>query len=58
MSDPTYQIDEIKANPVWHIAWLLSEMRNDNAPLGWSRYIADAECVLRHYDVTRKADSS
>lgn len=54
MNDPTYQQAEIEANPEWHIAWLLSEMRNDNAPIGWGAYLPDARLILQHYEVERK----
>jgi len=55
MSDPTYQRDLIDANPVWQLAFTLSEIENDNAPIGWSRYIGKAECLLAAYDITPKA---
>lgn len=43
MNDPTYVTAEIKKNPVWHAAWVLSEIYNDNAPIGWGRYISTAK---------------
>lgn len=46
MTDPTYNREEIDANPVWRAAFILSEFYNDNAPIGWSRYIRGAEAVL------------
>lgn len=46
MTDPTYNIDEIKKNPVWHVAWVLSEIQNDDAPIGWSKKIPTAEHLL------------
>lgn len=52
MPDPTYDSDAIKANPVWNLAWVLSEIQNDNAPIGWSKYIYTAECLLQTFDVT------
>lgn len=54
MSDPTYNSEEINANPVWQLAFTLSEIQNDNAPLGWSKYIWVAECLLATYEVRRK----
>jgi hypothetical protein len=54
MNDPTYQKDEIDANPVWRLAFLLSELQNDNAPIGWSNRIWIAECLLRKLDITWK----
>jgi len=54
MPDPTYALAEIEADPVWAFAFALSEVMNDTAPLGWSRYIFVAECLLERYDITRK----
>ena len=54
MTDPTYNKDEIKANPVWHVAWVLSEIQNDGAPMGWSKYIYTAECLLAAFDMKPK----
>lgn len=54
MSDPTYSKAEIEANPVWHIAWVLSEIRNDSAPLGWGSYITTAECLLDAFEIKPK----
>ena len=56
MNDPTYERDKIDADPVWQLAFILSEIRNDNAPIGWSRYITDAKCLLAHYDIKPKKD--
>jgi len=47
MSDPTYDKGIIFSNPVWKIAWVLSEAKNDNAPLGWSAYIPEAELLYK-----------
>ena len=54
MNDPTYSTEEISANPVWQLAFSLSEIENDNAPLGWSRYIFTAECLLNIYEIKKK----
>jgi hypothetical protein len=54
MNDPTYVKTEIEANPVWELAWTLSEIMNDGAPIGWSKYIFAAECLLHNYTVTRR----
>jgi hypothetical protein len=53
-ADPTYNTELIQANRLWHVAWVLSEIRNDSAPIGWSRYISDAECLLAAFDMTPK----
>lgn len=54
MQDRTYNRNEIDANPVWELAFTISEIHNDNAPIGWSRYIPLAESLLHHYDIKRK----
>ena len=54
MNDPTYIMEEIKANLVWYIAWILSEHYNDNAPLGWSKYIPAANSIVSTFDVKVK----
>ena len=45
MSDPTYDREVIKADPVWEAAFIMSEMLNDNAPIGWGEYIEAARMV-------------
>jgi hypothetical protein len=55
MSDPTYDRKAIEANPEWQLAFSLSEIENDNAPIGWSRYIGTAKCLLANYNIKRKA---
>lgn len=46
-NDPTYVREEIDKNRVWRLAYLLSELDNDAAPLGWSDYIKPAELLIR-----------
>ncbi len=53
-NDPTYDKREIEANPEWHVAWVLSEIQNDNAPLGWSKYRGTARCLLAYFDMEAK----
>ena len=55
MGDPTYDRNEINDNPAWQIAFSLSEIQNDNAPVGWGKYIWIAECLLANYDIRRKS---
>ena len=57
MSDPTYEKEKIEANREWHVAWVLSEILNDLAPLGWSRYTSIAKCLLAAFDMTPKPES-
>lgn len=47
MSDPTYSKSQIESNPTWYLAWTLSEIMNDGAPIGWSKYIWVAECLIK-----------
>jgi hypothetical protein len=52
--DPTYRQEEINSNPVWELAFVLSEIMNDNAPVGWSNYIGPAGYLLSNYEMKRK----
>lgn len=52
MSDPTYARERIDANPIWRAAFILSEFLNDNAPIGWGRYISAAEALERDRQLT------
>lgn len=54
MNDPTYVKSEIEANPEWKLAYSLSEMLNDNAPIGWRKYIPTARYLLSYYDIRKK----
>ena len=54
MADPTYVTEKISANPVWQLAFLLSEILNDNAPIGWGSYIYTAERVFELYNIKRR----
>ena len=38
-------------DPVDRLAHYLSEIHNDNAPLGWERYRSTAECLIRKFDL-------
>lgn len=51
--DPTYLPHEIQANPAWALAFEMSEVDNDQAPIGWAQYIALARWLLRTYRLTR-----
>jgi len=55
MPDPTYVIAEIEAKPVWELAYSLSEIQNDMAPIGWGKYIWLAEGLLANYNIERKS---
>jgi hypothetical protein len=54
MTDPTYVKAEIDANPTWKLAWRLSEVDNDEAPIGWSRYIPLAGWLLRTFEMQER----
>lgn len=46
-ADPTYDRGDIDDNPEWHLAFVLSEHFNDNAPIGWSRYVPMAAFMIK-----------
>jgi hypothetical protein len=54
MNDPSYVRAEIDANPAWRLAFWLSEVDNDNAPIGWSRYIALAQSLLAKFTMQER----
>lgn len=54
MADPTYNKAEIERNPAWHLAFVLSEIRNASAPIGWGEYIGTANELLAVFDITPK----
>lgn len=54
MPDPTYVMAEIRRVPEWEVAHTLSEILNDNAPIGWFKYVGTAKCLLAAYDMRRK----
>ena len=49
MSDQTYVKAEIDANPTTALAWRLSEIDNDNAPIGWSKYVPMAVWLRQNF---------
>ena len=51
MNDPTYERDLINSNQVWKLAFIISEFINDNAPIGWGRYILLASHLINKYGV-------
>lgn len=54
IKDPTYIKSDIDANPIWKLAWWLSEIDNDNAPIGWSEYINIAYFLSSRFDMKEK----
>lgn len=46
MDDPTYEEVVINRYPIWRLAFFLSELYNDNAPIGWSKYAEIAERAI------------
>jgi|GEM_PF-6931534 len=56
--DPTYQMEIINANPIWKLAFWISEITNDNAPLGWHKYIFLATCILNKYELKEKENEN
>ena len=56
-NDPTYVQAEIQANPVWTLAFRMSEFDNDNAPLGWGDYRPLAQWLINNFDMTERLPS-
>lgn len=51
IQDPTYIKLEIEAKPNWKLAFELSEIDNDNAPIGWFNYIHLANHLISKYNI-------
>lgn len=47
MSDPTYDKAIIESNPVWKLAFSISEFSNDNAPIGWGNHILLSDFLIK-----------
>lgn len=58
MNDPTYNKELINANPVWKLAWTMSEIENDGAPLGWGKYISLARGLSYNYEFKEKRNET
>lgn len=56
IQDPTYIKSEIETNPVWALAFWLSEIDNANAPIGWGKYILMARALLTKYDLVERKE--
>lgn len=54
MNDPTYVKENIEANPIWKLAFFMSEIENDHAPIGWGKYILLAKAILSKYELKEK----
>lgn len=52
--DPTYVKEDIEKDPVDSLAFALSEIMNDNAPIGWSKYRPHAANLLANYYIAPK----
>lgn len=57
MNDPTYIRSEIESNPVWKLAFWMSEIDNDNAPIGWNKYIILARFLLDKFELIEKKEN-
>jgi hypothetical protein len=53
-ADPTYDRTKIRANPVWELAFVMSEIEYDAAPMGWGNYLSLAEGIMANFEVTPK----
>ncbi len=54
MRDPTYDAKEIDANHEWKLAWMIAQIIDDNAPIGWSKHCPLAKGLLANYDIKPK----
>jgi len=54
MNDPTYDMELIKSKPTWYLAWRISEVDNDNAPIGWWKYINIASWLHSRFEMIEK----
>ncbi len=52
--DFTYDMEVIKTKPEWQLAWVMSEVMNNRAPIGWSKYIPHAQNILSTFDIKLK----
>jgi hypothetical protein len=43
---PTHDKKLIEANGAWHIAWILCQTIDDDAPMGWGKYIPAAQKLI------------
>lgn len=55
--DPTYIKSEIDADPIWALAWRLSELDNDNAPIGWYRYTNMSKWLLNTFHMEKREET-
>lgn len=53
-ADPTYVQKDIEANPDWALAFLMSEIDNASAPIGWGKYIPLASSLRSKFALTSK----
>jgi hypothetical protein len=54
VEDPTYNKEKIDQDPVWKLAFWMSEIDNDNAPIGWSRYTILSRAILNKFNLEEK----
>ena len=55
MEDPTYNKEVINKDPITKLAFFLSEIDNDNAPIGWFKYSNLASAILSKYELVEKS---
>jgi hypothetical protein len=54
IDDPTYDRERIDRDPVWKLAFWMSEIDNDAAPIGWFRYVHLARALIDTFEPTKK----
>jgi hypothetical protein len=51
VEDFTYDKDVIETKREWALAFRLSEVHNDNAPIGWTHYIGLATWLFKNFNM-------
>ena len=46
-----FEREVIDANPVLHLAWVIAQIKDDAAPLGWWRHVSFAEMLLDNFEI-------
>lgn len=49
-----FEKEKIESNPMLQLAWDLSQIIDDLAPIGWWRHKMTARCLLSGYEMKRK----
>jgi len=50
-----YEQDKINSNPKLELAWSISQILDDNAPINWWKHKSLATCLLANYKIEKKS---